>query len=189
MKRLKKTISGLWSLIVGLKITGIELCKPWITTRYPYREVENLSSFRGHIELVAKDDEPVAPRCVICWTCSDVCPSRCISIRAHVVGEDAVAHASDGGLLLAPAVSSPHSRHSAPAPERIERALDSFQLNYSLCSLCGLCVQNCPAEAIRFSRNFYLVGTSRQDFQIDLLARLKSQARTAAADAACDRAA
>jgi NADH-quinone oxidoreductase subunit I len=189
MDRLKKTVKGLWSLIVGLKVTGIELCKPWITTRYPFREVENISTYRGHIELVGQSADPGTPRCVICWTCSDLCPSRCITIRAHVVGEDPAAGANDAGLLLAPQLASPHSRHSAPPPERIERQLDVFHLNYSLCSLCGLCVQNCPVEAIRFSRNVYLVGDSRQDFEIDLLARLRSQTASRAVGAGCNQAA
>jgi formate hydrogenlyase subunit 6/NADH:ubiquinone oxidoreductase subunit I len=35
-------------------------------------------------------------------------------------------------------------------------------------------VQSCPADAIRFSRNAYLVGTTRQSFELDLLARLRN---------------
>jgi hypothetical protein len=34
-------------------------------------------------------------------------------------------------------------------------------------------------DAIRFSRNAYLVGTTRQSFDLDLLARLKSRAASA----------
>jgi hypothetical protein len=34
-------------------------------------------------------------------------------------------------------------------------------------------------DAIRFSRNAYLVGPTRQSFELDLLARLKSQAASA----------
>ena len=54
-------------------------------------------------------------------------------------------------------------------------------LNYSLCSLCGLCVQSCPTGAIRFSQNVYLVGRTREELELDLMARLKSQATAAGA--------
>jgi NADH-quinone oxidoreductase subunit I len=176
MKRLIKTIKGLWSLIVGLKITGVELCKPWITVHYPRQEVKNLANYRGHIELVPTSEDPLMPRCIMCWKCVDICPSRCISLQMHVKGDDSGPVGADPGLLLAPDVKSPYSVHLAPPPETIERVLDKYHLNYSLCSLCGQCVQICPVDAIRFSRNAYLVGTNRQSFELDLLARLKSQA-------------
>jgi NADH-quinone oxidoreductase subunit I len=176
MKRFIKTIQGLWSLIVGLKITGVELFKPWLTVHYPRQEVQNLASYRSHIELVPMADDPRTPRCIMCWKCVDICPSRCISLRLHAKGEEAGAAAAEPGLFLAPEVKSPYSAHVAPPPDKIERVLDSYHLNYSLCSLCGLCVQSCPADAIRFSRNAYLVGTNRQSFELDLLARLRGQA-------------
>jgi NADH-quinone oxidoreductase subunit I len=183
MKRLIQTLKGLWSLIVGLKITGVELFKPWITVHYPRQEVANLASFRGHIELMPTADDPLTPRCIMCWKCVEICPSRCISLRMHVKGEEAGKAGADPGLLLAPEVKSPYSVHLTPPPEKIERILDSYRLNYSLCSLCGLCVQTCPVDAIRFSRNAYLVGTTRQSFDLDLLARLKSRTAPAGASA------
>jgi len=179
MKHLFKTLQSLWSLVVGLKITGVELFKPWLTVHYPRQEVENLAGYRGHIELVPAADDPSTPRCIMCWKCVEICPSRCISLRMHAIGEGA--EAADPGLLLAPEVKSPYSAHLAPPPDKIDRVLDNYRLNYSLCSLCGLCVQSCPVDAIRFSRNSYLVGTTRQHFELDLLARLKSQAQAASA--------
>jgi NADH-quinone oxidoreductase subunit I len=180
MQRLFKTIKGLWSLIVGLKITGVELLKPWLTVHYPRQEVANLASFRGHIELMPAPDDPLMPRCIMCWKCVEICPSRCISLHMHAKGEQPGRAGADPGLLLAPEVKSPCSQHLAPPPDKIERVLDSYRLNYSLCSLCGLCVQSCPVGAIRFSRNAYLVGTSRQSFDLDLLARMRSRTASAA---------
>ena len=173
MKRLFKTLKGLWSLVVGLKITGVELFKPWLTVHYPRQEVDNLAGYRGHIELMPAADDPLTARCIMCWKCVEICPSRCISLRMHAKGEEA--GAADSGLFLGPEVKSPFSAHLAPPPDKIERVLDSFRLNYSLCSLCGLCVQSCPVDAIRFSRNAYLVGTTRQSFELDLLARLRNR--------------
>jgi NADH-quinone oxidoreductase subunit I len=178
MQQLFKTIKGLWSLLVGLKITGVELCKPWITVHYPREQVDNISSFRGHIELVPAPEDPLLPRCIMCLKCAEACPSQCITVRAHIKG-DGNGHSSHvEALMLAPEVESPYSIHRTPPPEKIERVLDAFGLNFGLCSLCGLCVQSCPVGAIRFSRNAYLIGTTRKHFELDLLARLKTPMRS-----------
>lgn len=183
MSHLFKTLKGLWSLVVGLKITGVEVFKPWLTVHYPRQEVDNLAGFRGHIELVPKDDDPQTPRCIMCWKCVEICPSRCISLRLHVLGEEPGKRPADGGLLLGPDVASPYSTRQTPPPEKIERVLDAYRVSYSFCSLCGLCVQSCPADAIRFSRNAYLVGTSRDTFDIDLIARLRDRSAERSAPA------
>ena len=57
-----------------------------------------------------------------------------------------------------------------------ERDTVATVVEQKLCNTCGACAAVCPVDAIRFSRNAYLVGTSRQNFELDLLARLKSQA-------------
>jgi NADH-quinone oxidoreductase subunit I len=52
-----RTLQGfrdLWSLIKGLHITGDTLFRRTVTVHYPRREVSNLQSFRGPIELVPK---------------------------------------------------------------------------------------------------------------------------------------
>lgn len=71
----------------------------------------------------------------------------------------------------------------APTPEEVEQGVkpkapkdpETFRLDFTLCSLCGQCVMSCPANAIRFSQNINIAGYSRQDFQFDLVARLRSR--------------
>ena len=48
-----------------------------------------------------------------------------------------------------------------------------------LCSLCGLCVQTCPVSSLAFSKDVYLAGGSRKDFEFDLLKRLRDRAGSA----------
>lgn len=175
MTSLIKTLKGLWSLVVGLKITGVEFCRPWLTVHYPWLEVKNLSTFRGHIELVAVDGDPKTPRCIMCRKCVEICPSGCISLEMHVEG-DAGEQGEDAGLFLTPGIQVPGSVHKGPPPERFDRVLDDFRLKYTYCSLCGLCVQICPVAAIRFSRDAYLVSTARETLELDLLKRLRSPA-------------
>ena len=44
-----------------------------------------------------------------------------------------------------------------------------FTYDYTLCSLCGLCVENCPVHSLRFSNRAYLAGVDRNEFVFDLL--------------------
>ena len=173
LKDISKTLIGLWSLIIGLKITGKEFFKPWLTVHYPRQEVKNLNTYRGHIELTGQETDPWKPKCVMCGKCAEICPSGCIHIEFHIAGEDDSSQTEK--ILIGVGVEIPFSGKKFVPAAKIERELDIFNLNYNLCSLCGLCVQNCPVDAIKFSKDVYLAGRSRQDFEYDLLARLKGQ--------------
>ena len=48
-----------------------------------------------------------------------------------------------------------------------------YRLDFTTCSLCGACVEVCPVDAIRFSRDYNLAGRKREDFQMDLLKNMK----------------
>ena len=63
-----------------------------------------------------------------------------------------------------------------PAPQKGSKTPGRFILDYSLCSLCGQCAKACPVDSLRFSHHAYFVSTNREDFKIDLLARLRRQA-------------
>ncbi len=172
MASLGATLKGILSLLVGLRITGKEFLRPTLTTHYPRKEVANLASFRGHIDLVGRDDAPAVPRCIMCGRCMELCPSGCISLGWRL--EDG--GTGGGPLLLAPGLPLKGSTRREPPAGPLGRELVHFRLSYTYCSLCGLCVQNCPAGALEFSREAYLAGTARGDFQFDLLARLRTRA-------------
>ena len=176
---IRKTLKGIWSLIVGLKVTGKEFCRPWITVHYPRQEVNNLDSYRGHIDLVPYSDNPLKPLCIVCRRCEEICPSVCIRIEGHVPGEEKADPVRR--LLLICDVPLPDSAAREPvcSTDKILRVLDGFSLNYNLCSLCGLCVQSCPVSSLTFSKDVYLAGGSRKDFEYDLLQRLKDRAGSA----------
>lgn len=154
---IKRAAQGMWSLIVGLNITGKYFLKPNVTIHYPRQEVDNLATFRGHIELIPDDNDPMTPRCISCGSCAKACPSGCITVIKK--------------------------KAPAPTPEEAEKGIkpkapkdpEAFDLDFTLCSLCGQCVAACPADAIRFSQNINIAGTSRQDFHFDLLARMRSR--------------
>jgi NADH-quinone oxidoreductase subunit I len=164
-----RTLQGfrdLWSLIKGLHITGDTLFRRTVTVHYPRREVSNLQSFRGPIELVPKPKDPLKPKCIACLLCMQICPSECITVvrmKAPKITAEVTTPAGEagGGKVKKPA-----------AP----REPKQYLYDYSLCSLCGLCAEVCPVQSIRFSSDVYLVSQRRADLTMDLLAKLQQQA-------------
>jgi len=166
-----------WSLLVGLKVTGKYFCKPLITVHYP-REVidsENLSTYGGHVELIGKPKDPATPKCISCMMCVTNCPSKCLKVVKQ----------------KAPKPTPEQEQEWKEAAERGEKVVKpkapknpaAFTYDYTLCSLCGTCIDNCPAKSLKFSNNIYWTALSRKEMKIDLLARLKGQATELSAPA------
>ncbi|EKO41100.1 MAG: NADH:ubiquinone oxidoreductase chain I-like protein [Solidesulfovibrio magneticus str. Maddingley MBC34] len=160
----EEAYTGLKSLFVGLGITGKAFCQPQVTVIYPKQEVDNLSTFRGHVELVGKEDDPSVPRCVACGACVKACPSDCLSILCPVPVKE--------GQEDAPVAMG-------PAPQKGSKTPGAVFVDFALCSLCGQCAKTCPVDSLRFSDNPYMVALDRKEFRIDLMARLKRQAEEA----------
>ena len=74
-------IGGLWSLFIGMFITGKEFFSPTVTVQYPYQKLEMSDNYRGHIQLIA--DEKGKPKCVVCMMCQRACPSGCITLAGE----------------------------------------------------------------------------------------------------------
>lgn len=169
---------GVKSLFVGLGVTGKRFVSPIITTRYPVATVEPtaLAGYRGHIELVGKPKNPAEPKCIVCMMCVKVCPSKCIALKAAKPEPEPSPpkNEDDAGMLVAKTVpTKPPSKKKTPG---------AFTLDYTLCSLCGLCVQNCPVDSLRHSMDIYIASYERAPFDsMDMLARLKRQADQVAA--------
>ncbi len=160
----RRTAKELWSLVVGLQVTGKNFADSQLTVHYPRQQVDSMAGYRGHIELVGKPKDPTAPKCIICMMCVKVCPSNCITVKMK---------------------KQPKPAEGEEAPKKKPpKEVEKFELDYNLCSLCGLCVQNCPVNSLQHSDNVYLAGASRQDFEFDLLARLHAKAAHAAANPA-----
>ena len=153
-KAILDNIKSLWSLLVGLGVTGRyglgpfpawlglvppDSGYPQLTTHYPRETIrdEDLVTFRGPVELVPAEENPALSRCISCMMCVKACPSDCLTV---VKGE-------------------------IKAPKQ-------WLSDFSLCSLCGTCVEVCPAGALRFSLDLYWVTEKREDLVRDLLAQL-----------------
>jgi NADH-quinone oxidoreductase subunit I len=91
------------------------------------------------------DPKTGQPKCFVCKLCEKACPSDCITVE---------------GIK----------------PEGARRkTVTSYRLDFTKCSLCGSCVEACRDGAIRFSREYNLAGTRKEDFIMDLFQRLEAQ--------------
>ncbi|MHC4975430.1 MAG: NuoI/complex I 23 kDa subunit family protein [Planctomycetota bacterium] len=77
--------------------------------------------------------------CVACMQCVKICPSACITI--------------EGGKV-----------------EGIKRKRATrFEVDFALCSVCGLCIDVCPTDTLEYSKLYDEAGY-RRDWTYDLLA-------------------
>lgn len=137
-----EVVKGLW---ITTKVFFSNLVK-WIfkkrgavTAYYPEEERPDRSPYvRGKHYLVQNPDG--TPRCVACYMCATVCPARCIYIEADEINQD---------------------------PD-IQKGPKRFDIDLSLCVMCGFCVEACPVDAIRMSDNVKLVGYSRKELYLDM---------------------
>jgi NADH-quinone oxidoreductase subunit I len=163
----RNNLARLWSLIVGLKVTGKFFVSPQITVHYPRRTVENLSTFHGPIELVPNPKDPTKPKCIVCLQCASACPSSCLTVVMKPTPKP-----TSEALQAQKEAEAKGEKKKTPPKE-----LAKFTYDFTLCSLCGICVETCPVGSLHFSNDAYLASTDKKDFLYDLLARLAKQAR------------
>lgn len=84
-------------------------------------------------------DETNTHDCIACMQCVKICPSYCI----HIEG----------------------TRHEGV---KGKRAVE-FEVDYALCSVCGLCLDVCPTDTLGYSKIYDVAGYARDGFTFDLL--------------------
>ena len=94
--------------------------------QYPHEKEEPPPAARGVIALHEEN-------CTACMLCARECPDWCIYIEGH--------------KYLAP----PRREGGKP---RQKNALDRFDIDFSLCMYCGICVEVCPFEALFWSPEY-----------------------------------
>ena len=94
---------------------------------------------------LVRDAATGQPKCFVCKLCEKACPSDCITVEGV-------------------------------KPEGARRkTVTTYRLDFTKCSLCGSCVEACRDGAIRFSREYNLASTSKEEFIMDLFQRLETQ--------------
>ena len=71
----------------------------------------------------------VEDRCTSCMICARECPTWCITLTSH----------------LEQTVPAPGAR------PRTHNVLDTFTIDWALCMYCGVCIEQCPTDALEWS--------------------------------------
>lgn len=125
-----------------------------VTIRYFVKPIVTLQYPKEKVQMSARyrghtefaiNPETGSHSCNACDTCARTCPSSLITVTG------------------------------AKIPGSKKKRAVTYVIDYSLCSLCGLCVEVCPTNALKFSDEYRLAGYSRQDQVIDVMARLQAQ--------------
>jgi NADH-quinone oxidoreductase subunit I len=74
----------------------------------------------------------IEPACTSCMICARECPTWCISIDSHAEPGESVPSGSR---------------------QRTQNVLDRFAIDWSLCMYCGICVEECPYDALEWAGN------------------------------------
>lgn len=131
MESFKKYIasffSGLWSLLVGMRITGLHFIRRKVTEQYPENRatLKMADRFRGTLTLIY--DENNEHKCISCGICQNNCPNGTIQITSNKITTE------DG---------------------KTKRVLDKYIYDLGSCTFCQLCVVTCPQDALAFDQKF-----------------------------------
>lgn len=76
----------------------------------------------------------IVDKCTSCMICVRECPTWCIDIEAHTESSTA----SRGG-------------HPSRGRESQRAVLDAFSIDWTLCMYCGICIDECPFDALEWA--------------------------------------
>jgi len=137
IKYISGILKGVWSLLVGMKVTGSYFFRPWtiVTQQYPEnrkgrgkksrKKLVMFDRFKG--ELIMPHDENNQHKCTGCGICEINCPNGTIEVISKtVVNEEG----------------------------KKKREIDKHIYHLGMCSFCALCVKTCPSQALAFSQEF-----------------------------------
>jgi NADH-quinone oxidoreductase subunit I len=94
----------------------------------------------------------IEPACTSCMICARECPTWCIEIDSH---------------------REPIPDLPSGARQRTRNALDRFRIDWSLCMFCGICVEECPYDALEWTNALVVPADRIRDLaqEKDLLGR------------------
>ena len=78
--------------------------------------------------------------------CVRECPAWCIHLDSHTVDV---------------------TEEGARRPRKVN-VLDSFEIDYSLCMYCGVCIDVCPFDALAWDEHRALVTENREDMLLGI---------------------
>ncbi len=161
---------GVWTVLVGMKITFLHMFTPSVTRQYP--DVRMALPERARNRLYVNMDD-----CIGCDQCSAACPVNCIKIETvKAVAGDDLGTTSTG--------------------QKKRLWVTTFDIDIGKCCYCALCVYPCPTECIKMTDVYEFSEYNRQDLIYNYvtippeqIADVKEKAAAAEKEAAAKKAA
>ena len=116
--------------VKGLGVTFKTLTTRAVTVQYPHQKETPPIRARGVIAMLEEN-------CTVCMLCARECPDWCIYIDSHK--EEVVVPGA--------------------ARARQRNVLDRFDIDFSLCMYCGICIEVCPFDALHWTPEFEYAET------------------------------
>lgn len=141
----KSIWTGIYTVLVGMKITFMHLFEKNVTIQYP--NVNPLVKAGGDkMPEIARNRLLLHPeRCNGCTSCARACPVNCISIETiKVVPEDPEQPLMEDG-------------------SKRKLWVAKYNIDFAKCCFCGLCTTVCPTEAIVTTPEFEYSTFKRED--------------------------
>lgn len=131
---------GIKTLFQGMGVTGkyfIQARSEIITQQYPDNKdtLKMFDRFRG--EVVMPHDENNEHRCTGCQSCELACPNGSIEII--------------------------WDRQLDPDTGKKKKMIDKHIYHLGMCTMCGLCIEACPTNAIVWSQEFKHATLNRSE--------------------------
>ena len=134
---LKNTWEGIWTVLIGMKVTLKHLFTPAVTIQYPdeHRPIPDRARNRLYVNI---DD------CIGCMQCQRACPVQCIDIETvkAVPGDE-------------PGLTSLGTKKAL--------WVTKFEIDFAKCMYCQLCVFPCPTECIYMTEVFEFSEEKREE--------------------------
>ncbi len=142
---LNEIVSGVWSLMKGMKVTGSYFVRPRtiVTQMYPANRKDLVMFDRFKGEVVMPHNDKNEHKCTGCGICEINCPNGTIEVISKTIITD------DG---------------------KKKRVIDKHIYRLGMCTFCALCVKTCPSNALAFSQEF-----EHAVFNRDLLVKVSNK--------------
>lgn len=129
--------------LIGLFTTFRELFFKPVTVKYPREHMPIPVRWMG-LPALTWDDEVDEPYCVACLMCMRNCPTQCINVVAK---------------------NNPNFEAGKSTRRRI---VDTYEINWARCIVCGICVQVCNFDANVMSHEHERSVTTRDGNKVAL---------------------
>ncbi len=131
----------LWRLILNRLQT---LRKHRSTTiEFPFVQRQPPQGTRGSLKNNFAD-------CIGCHRCEQVCPVQCLNIISEDFSIKELAPRTSGGVIF-------------------EKRVTSFNIDFTKCVNCGVCVDECPTGSLTNDRHFVVPRFKPKNLHVDLV--------------------